>query len=153
MTASSDSAPRATRTTLFDELGGEPVLRRVIDRFIDRVFDDAMIGFFFRNASRARVKAKEYEFAARHLGADLPYTGKPLREAHSPHPIMGGQFNRRLQILKETLEEAQVPAAVRDHWLAHTEALRSQVTRNTGNECDPARAGTASGGSGKRRLL
>jgi hemoglobin len=128
-------------TTLFDQMGGEPALRAVIDRFIDRVFDDMMIGFFFQNAntSRQRVKAKEYEFAARHLGAEVPYTGKSIREAHAPHPIMGGQFNRRLQILRETLEEMHVPEPVREHWLKHTEALRAQVTRDAGNACDPTK--------------
>jgi hemoglobin len=123
--------------TLFDELGGEPVLRRVIDEFVDRIFDDVMIGFLFRNASRERVKAKEYEFAARHLGADVAYTGKTLPEAHRPHRIMGGQFNRRLQILRETLEELEVPARVREHWIRHTEALREQITGDTGAACDP----------------
>ena len=34
--------------TLFDERGGEEALRRLIDRFVDKVFDDPMIGFFFR---------------------------------------------------------------------------------------------------------
>lgn len=138
-------------TTLFDQLGGEPALRAIIDRFIDRVFDDMMIGFFFRNASRERVKAKEYEFAARHLGADVPYTGKSIRDAHASHPIMGGQFNRRLQILRETLEEMGVPENVRAHWLRHTEALRAQVTRDVGNACDPSITavpkGTSGGGS------
>ena len=50
--------------TLFEDLGGEPVLRQIIDRFVDRVFDDIMIGFLFRHARRERVKQKEYEFAA-----------------------------------------------------------------------------------------
>src|ERR1041384_5052798 len=95
--------------TLFDELGGEPLLRRIIDRFVDRIFDDVMIWFLFRDASRDRVKEKEYEFAARHLGADVPYTGRPLRDVHAKHAIMGGQFNRRLQILKDTLTEMNVP--------------------------------------------
>jgi hemoglobin len=127
--------------TLFDELGGEAALRRIVDRFVDRTFDDTMIGFFFRDASRARVKEKEFEFAARHLGASVEYTGRPLREAHAAHPIMGGQFNRRLQILKDTLDEMGAPVRVREHWIAHTERLRSQVTRNAGSECDPALAG------------
>ena len=125
---------------LFDELGGEEALRRIIDRFVDRVFDDPMIGFFFRNASRQRVKEKEYEFAARHLGADVPYTGRPLRDAHAAHPIMGGQFNRRLQILKDTLAEMHVPDAVRAHWIDNTEKLRAQITGDTGNACDPTAA-------------
>jgi hemoglobin len=136
--------------TLFDELGGEPVLRPIVDRFVDKIFDDAMIGFFFRNASRERVKQKEYEFAARHLGADVPYTGRTLPDAHGAHPIMGGQFNRRLQILKETLKEMNVPEHVAEHWVRHTEQLRSQVTRDAGNACDPTRAGLAPEGKGPR---
>jgi hemoglobin len=124
--------------SLFEKLGGEPVLRRVIDHFVDRVFDDVMIGFFFRAASRERVKAKEYEFAARHLGAGIPYTGRPIKDAHAAHPIMGGQFNRRLQILKETLEEMGVSEEIRDHFVQHTEALRGQVIRDSGSACDPS---------------
>lgn len=127
-------------STLFDDLGGEPALRQIIDRFVDRVFDDVMIGFFFRNARRERIKQKEYEFAAHHLGADVPYTGRPIDEAHRAHPIMGGQFARRLMILKETLEAAGVPEHVKRHWLAHTESLRPLVTADATRECDPALA-------------
>lgn len=125
---------------MFDELGGEPVLRPLIERFVDRVFDDMMIGFFFRAASRERVKAKEYEFAASHLGADIEYTGRPIVEAHARHPIMGGQFMRRLTILEETLQEFDVPRHIRDHWVAHTEQLRPQVTRDAGGQCDATAA-------------
>lgn len=122
---------------MFDELGGEPVLRRIIDHFVDRVFDDVMIGFFFRNANRDRIKEKEYEFAARHLGADVPYTGRALGEAHAPHRIMGGQFMRRSMILKETLEELGVPPHIVAHWLSHTEKLRAVITGAPGTECEP----------------
>src|SRR3954464_7672133 len=82
-------AAGAMASTLFEDLGGEAALRPIIDRFVDRVFDDVMIGFFFRNARRERVKAMEYEFAAKHLGADIEYTGRPLDAAHRAHPIMG----------------------------------------------------------------
>jgi hemoglobin len=127
-------------TTLFEDLGGEAALRQIIDRFVDRVFDDVMIGFFFRNARRERIKQKEYEFAAQHLGANVTYTGRPLDEAHRAHPIMGGQFARRLTILKETLEAAKVPDHVKQHWLAHTESLRPLITADVGRECDAERA-------------
>lgn len=121
--------------TLFDELGGEARLRVIIDRFIDRAFDDVMIGFFFRNASRERVKDKEYEFAARLLGAPIEYTGRPLTQAHAPHPIMGGQFMRRLQILKETLAELAVPEHIQRVWIEHTEQLMSVITRDRPDQC------------------
>lgn len=129
-----------TGPTLFDDLGGEAVLRQIIDRFVDRVFDDAMIGFFFRSANRQRIKEKEYEFAARHLGADVAYTGRPLQDAHAAHPIMGGQFMRRLQILKETLTEFGVPDHVRAHWITQTEKMRPLITRDASGQCDPVQA-------------
>jgi truncated hemoglobin YjbI len=144
---SNGSFEAMSERTLFDELGGEPALRRIIDRFVDRVFDDVMIGFFFRNASRDRIKAKEYEFAAQHLGAGIEYTGRPLAEAHARHPIMGGQFMRRLQILKDTLEEFSVPERVREHWIRHTEELRSSITGDEGGLCDPTAARVRASGT------
>src|SRR3954469_25815928 len=122
----------------FEALGGEPVLRVLINRFVDRLFDDLMIGYLFRAADRARVKAKEFEFAARHLGAAAAYTGRPLPEAHRAHRITGGQFMRRLQILKDTLAEFQVPRAVSEHWVEHTLSLQAEVTNNALDQCDPA---------------
>jgi truncated hemoglobin YjbI len=137
-------------STLFAELGGEAVLRPLIDRFVDRVFDDVMIGFLFSRANRQRVKSKEFEFAAAHLGGPFEYSGQPLRDAHGRHPIMGGHFMRRLQILKETLDEFGVPGRVRQHWVEHTLSLQSQITGNRGSECNHATAGLeAPGGEGE----
>ncbi len=113
----------------FEQIGGEVRLRAIIDRFLDRVFADPMIGFLFSRVDQRRVRDKEYEFAAVHLGADLKYTGKPLPQAHRPHPILEGHFMRRLQLLKETLAEFEVPEEVVEHWVAHTERLKSSVTR------------------------
>jgi len=124
-----------TERTLFDELGGEPVLRALIERFVDRVFDDVMIGYLFRAADRERVKQKEYEHAAEHLGGPVAYTGRPLTQAHAPHHIRGGQFMRRVQILTETLAERHVPQAVVDHWVKHTLSLRSHITADEGGQC------------------
>ena len=123
--------------TLFERLGGETALRAIIARFVDRMFDDLMIGYLFRAADRERVKAKEYEFAARHLGARTAYTGRALDEAHRAHRITGGQFMRRLQILKDTLEECQVEPEVSEHWIAHTLSLQAEITDNALDQCDP----------------
>ena len=126
--------------TFFEELGGEARLREIVDAFIDRVFADRMIGFFFRNADRKRIKELEYQLTAEFLGAEVRYQGRPLDQAHAKHPIMGGQFARRLQILKETLEEFHAPQPVRDAWIEHNESLRSLITPNSGSDCDPVAA-------------
>jgi hemoglobin len=125
----------AVGDSAYDRLGGEQALRSIIDDFIDRVFADVMIGFFFRDANRARVKDKEFELAANLLGGPFEYTGEPLRRAHAAHPIMGGHFARRSQILRETLAAHGVPADIVAVWLEHTETLRDQVTSQPDGEC------------------
>ena len=123
--------------TLFDKLGGEPRLRAIIDTFIDRVFEDRMIGFFFRNADRRRIKEFEYQLTAGFLGAAVEYRGRPLGKAHANHPIMGGHFARRRQILSETLDFYEVAPEIKAAILRHTDALRDQITPEAGSGCDP----------------
>ena len=121
---------------LFEQLGGEQVLRAITDEFVDRVFADRMIGFFFRNADRSRIKEFEYQLAAEFLGAPITYQGRPLDRVHRRHPIMGGHFARRRQILKETLEHFGVSASIKMALLQHTDGLRSLITAQSGSQCD-----------------
>jgi hemoglobin len=123
--------------TLFDKLGGESRLRAIIDTFVDRVFEDRMIGFFFRNADRRRIKELEFQLAANFLGADVEYRGRPLATVHANHPIMGGHFERRRQILSETLDFYSVPPEIKTVMLHHTDSLRDQITPEGGSGCDP----------------
>jgi hemoglobin len=123
--------------SLFEKLGGESELRAIIDTFVDRIFDDRMIGFFFRNADRRRIKEFEYQHAANFLGADVEYRGRPLGKVHANHPIMGGHFARRRQILSETLDFYKVAPEIKNALLRHTDALRDQITPELGSGCDP----------------
>src|SRR3954453_289781 len=110
--------------TFFEELGGEPVLRNIIRTFFDRMFSDPMIGFLFRNASRERVADKEYELAGQHLGGGVAYTGRPIRQSHPSHAILGEHLQGLLTIFRRTLEHAGAPSDVIQPWLAYTERLR-----------------------------
>jgi truncated hemoglobin YjbI len=131
------------RLQLFDRIG-EAKLRAVIVDFYDRIFGDVMIGFLFEGKDRARLIEKEYELTARLLGADVAYTGKSMREAHARSPILGGHFERRLELLRQTMATHNVDPAVRDAWIEHTEALRAQITSDRGSECkDSDAAGRA----------
>ena len=126
--------------TPFDQLGGETKLRAVIDTFVDRVFADRMIGFFFRNADKARIKEMEYQLVASYFGAPVVYQGRPLDQAHAKHPIMGGHFARRRQILKESIESHGLADDIKQLWLDHTDALRPLITPQSDSGCDPIAA-------------
>lgn len=122
-------------TALFDKIGADK-LRAVITDFYARLFKDVMIGFMFQGKDRQHLIDREWEFTAGFLGArDVKYAGRPMRTAHAQHTIFGGQFERRLQILRETLRDHAVDADVHTAWIDHTNALRAQITRDQGSEC------------------
>lgn len=122
--------------TFFERLGGDR-LRTVLEDFYDRVFADVMIGFLFVGKDRQRLVDREWEMAARMLGgADVRYTGKPMREAHARVPILGGHFDRRTQLLRNTLADHHIEQDIVDAWIEHTQALRAQVTADPNSDCN-----------------
>ena len=119
---------------VFDRIGPEK-LRGVLTDFYSRVFGDVMIGFLFEGKNRQQLIDREYEFTAQLLGGDVKYTGRPMRTAHGHLPIFGGHFERRMQILRETLRDHAIDAEVQRVWLEHSLALRPQITPDRGSEC------------------
>jgi hemoglobin len=124
------------KTPALIDLVAPDALRRVLEDFYDRIFDDVMIGFLFAGKSKERLVEMEWEFTTNLLGGNVRYTGRSIQKAHAKSPILGGHFDRRLQILKETLADHAVPTAVQEHWIEHTNALRPQVTADASSECD-----------------
>ena len=81
--------------TDYDRIGGEAGLRAIIADFVDRVFDDVMIGFIFTGKSPERLREMEFQLASEQLGGPHVYRGRDIAAVHAPLPIMGGHFLRR----------------------------------------------------------
>ncbi|MFN7142192.1 MAG: truncated hemoglobin [Myxococcota bacterium] len=121
--------------TPFERAGGEAVVRAIVDRFVDRQFDDRIIGFLFSGKDRDRVKRHEYEHAAAALGAPVPYQGRPIPQLHRPMRINAGQFRRRLALLRQEIQAAGVPADIEEMWLEGQRRMERVIT--DGTDCGP----------------
>lgn len=121
--------------TPFARAGGEPAVRAIVERFVDRMFADAIIGFLFAGKDAARVKQHEYEHAAAVLGAPVPYTGRPIPALHRAMRINAGQFRRRLALLRQQIAREGVPDDVAELWLDGQRRMERQIT--DGTDCGP----------------
>ncbi|MCA8923379.1 MAG: group 1 truncated hemoglobin [Planctomycetes bacterium] len=122
-------------TTPYERLGGSEPLRAIVDDFVSRVVQDLLIGFHFRATDVEGLKRHEYAFAAHHLGGPEAYGGRPIAEVHLPLKILGGQFDRRRELLEQTLRDHDAPPEVVAHWLEVTDRLRPQVTGDAAGRC------------------
>lgn len=121
--------------TPFEQAGGEPIVRGIVDRFVDRAFDDMIIGFLFAGKDRERIKKHEYEHAASVLGAEIAYTGQPIAPLHKALKINAGQFRRRLALLRQEIQRGGLPAEIEELWLASQRKMERQIT--DGTDCAP----------------
>ncbi len=122
--------------SLFEQVGGAAALEPVMVDFVARLARDSMIGFFFAGVDLQRLAQLELQFAARALGADLAYEGRPLRQAHQKHRIADGQFNRRRELLRQTLRDHQVATEAIAALIEHSERLRGAVAQLGGHGCN-----------------
>lgn len=114
-------------TTAYERIGGEWALRAIIHDFVEAMVADPMIGFFFDDVDLHRLRDKEFEMTAKFLGAELKYTGKGMRRAHQSRPIFGGHFDRRRQLLLETLRAHDVPPEIQTALMGHVDGLRAMI--------------------------
>ena len=116
--------------TDFEQIG-EVRLRGIIECFVERVFRDPIIGFFFTGKDPARIREHEYTHAAVSLGAMLSYEGRPIVPLHRPLRINAGQFRRRLAILNQEIERAGVAPDIRERWIFAQQRLLPAITDGT----------------------
>jgi len=109
----------------------EATLRRVVGLFVDRMFDDFIIGFLFDGKDRDRIVQHEFELASKHMLGTGSYTGRPIGPLHRAMRINGGQFRRRLAILRTVLHEEAIAESIIDGWLAHDRKLEAVLTDGT----------------------
>lgn len=119
--------------TDFERLGGEAALQGHVAAYVDRFFQDLIIGFFFEGKDRDRIVRFETQLAASHLGGPQSYEGRPLGATHAALRINAGHFRRRLAILRHVLAERGVPSEVIDHWITFERGLEAVVTN--GRDC------------------
>ncbi len=116
--------------TYYERIGGEPALRRIVEQFVGRFYDDSIIGFFFTKIDRNRLIQHELEHASQHLGGPHTYQGRPIGSAHRPHRINAGQFHRRLWIVEQTLRDHHVDEEIIQAWLEQERKLFNAITQN-----------------------
>jgi hemoglobin len=79
--------------SLYEQAGGDAVLRPAVDLFYRKVFQDAALFPFFDGIDRDRLKAHQLAFISHVLGGPDQYEGRELRDAHAAHRIEQRHFD------------------------------------------------------------
>jgi hemoglobin len=108
---------------LWDALGGEKVLTRVVDRFVELVTANPKVNYTRDGRYRLNDEILKYsrraalEFISAATGGPHSYSGKSIREIHKGMRISNQEFDAAVADFQQALEESGVspelvPAAV-----------------------------------------
>ncbi|GAC1331097.1 MAG: hypothetical protein NVSMB15_05170 [Steroidobacteraceae bacterium] len=120
----------AANATLFDSMGGEPVLRSVLDRFADIVVADNRINFTFAEADMAKFKKLLFEQLCNLSGGPCAYTGRDMRTAHSKLNINTAEFNALAEDLYIALGKEGVPYRLQNRLMALLAPMKQEIVKS-----------------------
>ncbi len=115
------------RKTMFEAVGGLPVLERVHKRFYDKVYAHPWLGQFFEGHSQAAIELRQTQFMAEKMGSKHPYPGRDLPLAHRRMYISEELLKLRQALLREALEEEGVCEELITRWLRIDHAFWGKV--------------------------
>jgi hemoglobin len=102
---------------LYQRLGGEQGIRKVVDDFVPRAAASRRVNFWREGTGRQfardeqavdHLKQMLVQFIARATGGPQPYTGRDMKSVHQGMRITGGEFDALLKELKASLKRLKV---------------------------------------------
>ena len=79
--------------SLYEQVGGDAVLRPAIGLLYRKVFQDPSLLPFFDGVDRERLEAHQLSFVTQALGGPDRYEGRALRDAHAALSIEQRHFD------------------------------------------------------------
>ncbi len=115
---------------VYDELGGEEGIQKVLTQFYQKMAGDILVGFFFVNKDLNRIVNQQKSFLLKAMGKIQDYEGKTPKFAHTKlPPILKGHFDRRLVLLRETLIENHVSQSGIEVWIEFENQFRNVIQK------------------------
>ena len=141
-----ESVKSQAKQSLFDRLGGEDGVAKLVDDFTERALADPRVNWERKDVAKAKLfhrnekemwtptaqhvttlKQHLVEFIALATGGPAKYEGKEMKGAHAGMHISNPEFDAAVGDLKSSLDKLQVPNKEQKELLAIIESTRPQI--------------------------
>lgn len=113
--------------SLYQRLGGEQGVDRLVEELLDEVYADTRIAFLFEGSDRDNLHAVIVEQICAETGGPCTYEGLDMRAAHSGLDIRHDEFDAFVEDLIVAMERMGVATPVQNRLLAIFAPMREKV--------------------------
>ncbi|KIL40682.1 globin [Gordoniibacillus kamchatkensis] len=114
-------------TTLYETLGGEGTIGKVVDYFYELILADPTVSKFFENTDMEKQRKHQTKFISFALGGPYQYTGASMAKAHAGMNLQPEHFDAIANHLGAALEHFGVARKDVDKVLNHIGTLKDDI--------------------------
>lgn len=113
--------------SLYQQLGGEPGITRIVEGMLLRIAGDPRIVEHFQQIDIQRLRDKLIEQLCVEAGGPCTYTGDSMEESHKGLALTPSDFNALVENLQDAMTAEAVPIPAQNRLLARLAPMRGQV--------------------------
>jgi hemoglobin len=115
--------------TLYEQIGGEPVLRKTVEEFVVIMEKDDRINFAFGNTDITKFKQLLFEQLCNITGGPCQYTGRTMKESHEKLEIDNAMFNALAEDVYIAFDRAGVPYRLQNKVMAIFAPMQRDIVK------------------------
>jgi hemoglobin len=113
--------------SLYQQLGGEPGITRIVEGMLLRIAGDHRIVEHFQDIDIQRLRDKLVEQFCLEAGGPCVYTGDSMADSHKGQGLTPSDFNALVENLQAAMTAEAVPIPAQNRLLARLAPMRGQV--------------------------
>ena len=124
--AQAQSAPAAA-DRLFEALGGQPGIARLVDELVPRLAADPRIGPSFKDTNLRELNKQLADQFCVVSGGPCRYEGASMKDAHATLRVDKADFNRLVELLQDSMDARAIPFAEQNRLLARLAPMHRDI--------------------------
>ncbi len=96
--------------SLYDNIGGQPTLEKVVDDFHKRILADSSLSGYFAKTDMNKQRSHQIAFFSKLLDGPNNYQGRPMDKTHTGMNLQDAHFNAIVKHLGDAMTGCGVSA-------------------------------------------
>lgn len=125
--AHAQTTTKPTDDALYQQLGAQPGLVKLVDDFMVRLLADPRMNPFFKDVDQAHVKAELVTQFCEVSGGPCRRKGPDMKQAHAGMDINKNNFNALVEVLQQAMEAQGIAFTTQNKLLARLAPMHRDI--------------------------
>jgi hemoglobin len=121
------TTPAPADDALYQQLGAQPGLVKLVDDFMVRLLADPRMNPFFKDVDQAHVKAELVTQFCEVSGGPCRRKGPDMKQAHAGMDINKNNFNALVEVLQQAMEAQGIAFTTQNKLLAQLAPMHRDI--------------------------